>query len=90
LKEYAITSRLGWWPDTFVDIDSLARDLCYNRHHYPHVEFVIKERETTPWVESAVDVPMLVYSEHFAHLPWRETKEAEDGAFAAWLASEDD
>lgn len=57
MKEYAITSDLGWWPDTFHDIHGLARDMAYHLVRYPGVEFVIKEREVSPWVDSDVEFP---------------------------------
>lgn len=56
-KEYVITSSLGWWPESFIDLEDLARDLAYNREHYSEIEFLIKERDVTPWVDSDVKLP---------------------------------
>lgn len=85
MREYRIVSKMGAWPEVWtfnddefdrVQLRSLASDLAYNRHFFPHREFWVEVREVSPWRSSAID-PVVPYEDRF-----------DDAALDAWLVDQ--
>lgn len=95
-KEYLITSaRLGDWAEILSDIDGVARDLSFNKAHYPDVEFEVLERSVTAWTTTTDEIPVVEFVDHLARWVEEEHSQAEASAAALdeldeWLRSKDE